>query len=207
MMKTELYKKLEVYDFKSLFEKKKYAYFLRGDYNLNIIGVRKYVEGNKVTNLYDDYLVVIYNVEGKEHRDIYNITTEPGLSYMGDVMFNPKGTAILKPAQYRSSWVLGKHRGKYTALCQSKPVTVYRDNDKDKIYDLDPKKTTTGVYGINIHRSNEYYTRKTVDQYSGGCQVFNDPKQFAQFIKVCKKQEALYGNSFTYTLLDEKDLI
>ena len=42
--------------------------------------------------------------------------------------------------------------------------------------------------------------------YSAGCQVFADPKDFAKFIELCKKQSTLYGNSFTYTLLDEKDL-
>lgn len=206
-MKSDFYKKCEMYDFQSLFKKKKYAYFTTGEYNLNIIGVRKHNPKNKVTNLYDDILVVIYKTKTKEQRKLYTITTEPGLYYMTKVLGNPKGTAILIPNQYRGCWKIGKHRGKYTALCQSKPVKVYRDGNKNDVYDLDPKTTDTGIFGINIHRSNEWYTRNYIDQYSAGCQVFNDPNEFTSFMKLCKEQEARYGNSFTYTLIDEKDMV
>ena len=47
------------------------------------------------------------------------------------------------------------HRGKYLALCQRKPVSVYRDNDKDKRYDLKDKTIDTGLFGINIHKSSD----------------------------------------------------
>jgi hypothetical protein len=205
MIKTELYARLLNYDFESLFNKKGYKYFTRGNYNLNIIGVRS-SNGNKVTNKYDDFLVVIYNANNKTKRVIYSITTEPGKHYMLTPM-NSKGAAILVPGQYCGTWQIDRHRGKYKALCQKKPVKVYRDNNKNLVYDLDPTKVDKGIFGINIHRSNEFYTRQTVDQYSAGCQVFNDPAQFASFMTLCEKQKALYGNSFTYTLINEKDLV
>ena len=201
----DLYTKCRNADFEKIFAKKGYKYFTQGDYNLNIIGVRS-DNNNKVTNKYDDYLVVIYRVNGKEKRNIYNITTEPGKYYMQTALGNAKGTAILVPNQYRGCWQIGKHRGKYDALCQKKPVSVYRDKNKDNVYDMNPKTITTGIYGINIHRSNEFYSRTTVDQYSAGCQVFTDPTHFRQFMVLCKKQKAIYGNSFTYTLLNEEDL-
>ena len=52
------------YDFKSLFAKKGYVFFTKGNYNLNIIGIR--TSGIKVTNIFDDYIVVIYNTPTKK---------------------------------------------------------------------------------------------------------------------------------------------
>lgn len=204
MVENSLTKKCENYDFEKLFANKGYAWFKNGFYNLNIIGVRKN-NNNKVTNKYDDVLIVDYKNLSGHQRKIYNITTEPGTYYMKNMM-NSKGTAILKPDQYRGCWQLALHRGKYKALCQRKAITVYRDGNKDDKYDLLPEKTSTGIYGINIHRSDTNWTRNTVDQYSAGCQVFNNPKDFAEFIDICKQQEKLYGNSFTYTLINEEDM-
>ena len=41
------------------------------------------------------------------------------------------GCAVLKPGQYRGSHKLRLHGGKYLALGQKKPVTVYRDNNRN----------------------------------------------------------------------------
>lgn len=204
-MKTQLYTKCKVCDFEKLFNKKGYAYFKKGNYNLNIIGVRSN-QDNKITNKYDDCLVVIYNTNTGWKRQIYTITTEPGLKYM-QAPDNAKGTAILAPGQYKGTYKIDKHRGKYDALCQrNKVVKVYRDNNKDNIYDYKPETINTGMFGINIHRSNEFWTRTTVDGYSAGCQVFNDPKEFNSFMLLAKKSAAIYGNSFTYTLINEQDI-
>ena len=112
---------------------------------------------------------------------------------------NSKGTAILVPGQYRGCWQIGLHRGKYKALCQKKEIKVYRDNNKDMIYDMNPENIDKGIFGINIHRSNEFYTRNTIDKYSAGCQAFNSPIEFNSFMRLCEEQRKLYGNSFTYT--------
>lgn len=204
-MKTKTHIKCKSFDFEKLFKKKGYAYFTKGNYNLNIIGVRSN-QNNKVTNKYDDCLVVIYNTELGWKRQIYTITTDPGKSIM-KAPSNTKGTAILAPGQYRGAYKIDKHHGKYDALCQrNKPVKVYRDNNKDDVYDYIPENTETGMFGINIHRSNEFWTRSTVDGYSAGCQVFNDPKEFISFMSLVKKSAAIYGNCFTYTLITEKDI-
>lgn len=204
-MKTTLYSKCITQDFKKLFEEKGYSFFTNGVYNLNIIGVRSN-NNNQVTNNYDDYLIVDYNTKSCHKRQIYSITTEPGKHYMINPM-NLKGTAILVPGQYKGCYQIALHRGKYKALCQRKPVKVYRDNNKDLIYDMNFETIDKGLFGINIHRSNEAWTRQTVDQYSAGCQVFNNPKDFLSFMNICEKQRELYGNSFTYTLITEDDLI
>lgn len=185
--------------------RKGYAYFKKGNYNLNLIGIRSN-QSNKVTNKFDDFMLVFYYIDGVLHKKIYNITTEPGLYYMKNKLCNPNGAAILVPNQYRSTWMIGKHNGKYDALCQCKQVSVYRDGNKDAVYDLNPKTIDTGLFGINIHRSNPYSTSTNVNDYSAGCQVFASPSDFKEFMSLCEKQRSLYGNSFTYTLLDEKDL-
>lgn len=204
-MKTQLYSKCKVFDFEAMFAKKKYAFFTKGKYNLNIIGIRSN-NNNKVTNQYDDYLVVMYDTNNGYSRQIYTITTEPGLSSMLKPI-NAKGTAILVPGQYRGAYTIAKHNGKYDALCQrNKSVKVYRDNNRNKIYDLNPSTEEIGMFGINIHRSNESYTRTTVDGYSAGCQVFNDPKEFVSFMNIVKKAAKIYGNCFTYTLVTEDEM-
>lgn len=186
-------------------DEKGYAYFKKGDYNLNIIGIRT-DHGNKVTNKFDDFLLVTYYVGGNLNLKVYPITTEPGRYYMKESLGNPKGTAILVPGQYRGCWQIGMHRGKYEALVQKKAVTVYRDGNMDLVYDMKPEKKDTGIFGINIHRSNPYGESVNIDNWSAGCQVFSNIKDFREFMELCRKQNALYGNSFTYTLLDEKDL-
>lgn len=204
-MKNQLYTKCKVCNFEKLFNKKGYTYFKKGNYNLNIIGVRSN-QGNKVTNKYDDYLILDYNTELGWKRQIYTITTEPGAALM-KAPTNVKGTAILAPGQYRGAYKIDKHGGKYDALCQrNKPVKVYRDNNKNEVYDYKPENIDVGLFGINIHRSNEFWTRTTVDNYSAGCQVFNDPKEFNSFMTLVKKSAKIYGNSFTYTLIEEQDI-
>lgn len=204
-MKTQLHIKCKSFNFEKLFDKKNYRYFTKGNYNLNIIGVRSN-QNNEITNKYDDCLVIIYNTNTGWKRKIYTITTEPGLSCM-KTPTNAKGTAILAPGQYIGTYKIDKHRGKYDALCQrNKPVKVYRDNNKNDVYDYIPENTDIGMFGINIHRSNEFWTRTTVDNYSAGCQVFNDPKEFNSFMNLVKKSASIYGNCFTYTLITEEDI-
>ena len=202
-MKTGLLARCTNYNFEKLFKAKGYAWFTKGNYNLNIIGVRS--NNNKVTDKYDDILVVDYNTDNCHKRVCYTITTEPGKYYMQNLC-NPKGAAILVPGQYRGCWQIGLHRGKYKALCQCKAVKVYRDNNKDMIYNMIPKSIDKGIFGINIHRSNKTCICNTVDKYSAGCQVFNDPVEFNAFMRLCEAQRKLYGNTFTYTLINEEDM-
>ena len=202
-MKTGLFTKCTTYNFEKLFKDKGYAWFTKGSYNLNIIGIRS--NNNKVTDKYDDILVVDYNTDNGHKRVCYTITTEPGKYYMQNLC-NPKGAAILVPGQYRGCWQIGLHHGKYKALCQRKAVKVYRDNNKDMIYNMTPKSIDKGIFGINIHRSNKTCICNTIDKYSAGCQVFNDPVEFNAFMRLCETQRKLYGNTFTYTLINEEDM-
>ena len=63
-------------------------------------------------------------------------------------------------------------------------------------------KETTGNYGINIHKAGQ--NSQDVDKWSAGCQVFQKSNDFADFMDLTTKHRNLYGNSFTYTLIDER---
>ena len=204
MIKTALYNKVLNYNFENLFKNKGYAYFTNGAYNLNIIGVR--ASGAVITNSFDDILLIIYKTPtGTWNRQLYQITTDPGQFYMNKPC-NSKGTAILVPGQYRGTYKIGLHRGKYKALCQNKSVKVYRDNNKDSVYDYDPNSLDEGMFGINIHKAGTL--SKRVDTWSAGCQVFASETEFRAFMNYCNKQIKYgHGDTFTYTLLKEEDLI
>lgn len=170
-------------------------------YNLNIIGVRS---SNSFTNKFDDNIVVIYrDADTKWVVKTYAATTDPGKNALVEPM-NKKGAAILVPGQYKSAYKLDLHRGKYIALCQRKPVKVYRDNNLDLEYDfVNPE---DGLFGINIHRSSTRGDTKYINSWSHGCQVFKKTADYYDFINLCEKSADIYGNSFTYTLLLEEDL-
>lgn len=187
---------------KKVMQSKGYAFFVNGNYNLNIIGVRS---KNREANKFDDWMLLVYKNNGVWLTRLYSITTDAGTYWL----MNPsdkRGTALLVPNQYRGVYSIDKHRNTYYALCQRNgKVKTYRDGDKDKILDMDASTITEGMYGINIHRSNPYNESVSVDKWSAGCQVFANPKDFEQFMEICYKAKDLWGNKFTYTLLLEED--
>lgn len=200
---NNLIDKIASADFSKILADKGYAYFTNGKYNLNIIGVRK--NGIKVTNRFDDFIVVEFiDNYGIKTRKVYPATTDPGLKSMENPV-NVKGCAILVPGQYRSCFKLGIHKGQYEAVVQYKPVKVYRDNNKDKVYDFNSKTIEDGMFGINIHKAGKAST--IVDGWSAGCQVFARKEDFDDFMKLAHRQISQgFGKLFTYTLITEEDL-
>lgn len=180
------------------FDKKGYKFF-KGTYNVNIIGIRS---KNMVPDKFDDLLVVIYqNYLNQTVVKRFDMTTDPGLYYLENPI-NIKGTAILFPDQYKGAFALGKHKG-YPALVQVKNMKVWRDNNRDSNFnagDLDE-----GNFGLRIHRAYKKGSTK-VGKWSAGCQVVAEPVEFDYFIRICTEAATIYGNSFTYTLLLEKEL-
>lgn len=202
-MNGSLFQKINKVDFSKILTNKGYVYFTNGKFNLNIIGIRKNTD--VITNQFDDYIVIEFiDGFGVKTRYVFPATTRPGI----DTMINPtniKGCAILVPGQYRSCWKLGYHKGKYEALVQYKPVKVYRDNNKDKIYDFDSNTIDEGTFGINIHKAGNHST--IVGNWSAGCQVFANKEDFDKLMKLAHYQISQgHGKLFTYTLLTEGDL-
>ena len=180
-----------------------YVVFTRGSYNLNIIGIRS---ANRSGGAFDDQIHLVFKDEFGNWVDLgFQCTTDAGSYYLEGKGGNSKGCAILKAGQYRGVYRIDKHRGKYEALCQRKgKVTVYRDDNRDNVLDMDESKTSTGYFGINIHRASAVNETVSVDRYSAGCQVLNNPMEFTIFMAICKKGADRWGNSFTYTLLEER---
>ena len=171
------------------------------DFDVNIVGVRNSSTGDKVTNVFDDFLTVSYKEGGEWKFHIWPATTDPG--HKGVMEYhNAAGVARLVPGQYRGSHTIGLHQGKYEALKQQKPVKVYRDKDKDMQYDENI--IQEGVFGINIHKAGADSTY--VENWSEGCQVFKKSVDFDSFMKIMNKAASIHGKSFTYTLIESKDI-
>ena len=170
-------------------------------YDVNIVGVRNSSTGTKVTNVFDDHLTISFKENGEWKFFIWSATTDPGKKGVQQ-FHNKDGVARLVPNQYRGSHTIRLHQGKYEALGQAKNVKVYRDANKDLNYD--ENKITEGLYGINIHKAGQDST--WVENWSEGCQVFKRVKDFDEFMKICKKASKIHGNSFTYTLIESKDI-
>jgi hypothetical protein len=188
---------------KRVFKDKGYVFFdNKKSWNVNIVGIRN---SESKANRFDDIMLVVYR-NGRKNWEVktYQITTDPGLYWLKKP-FYIAGTAILVPDQYRSTYKIDYHNGKYEALCQRlDKVKVYRDPNKDDILDHVKESIVEGKFGINIHKAGSNSTR--VEKWSAGCQVFARSSEFNDFMKLVNKSADLYGNSFTYSLITDVDM-
>jgi len=168
-------------------------------HDLNIVGIRT---DDNHANSFNDWLVVFYKFGSTWNKFPFPCTTDPGVYYRENPA-NVRGTAIIKPGQYRGAYKIGKHRG-YTALQQKGPITVYRDADQNDTLDINGEEDH-GIHAVNIHRASKNHASTQVDKWSAGCQVLQDPEHFNFLMAMCRKAAVKYGNSFTYTLLEESD--
>lgn len=195
-------------DMSHVFEQMGYAFFKKGDYNLNIIGIRSR-SGSAQT--FDDNMLVVYKVKSKWCVECYEITTEPGTRILKRPLKEVahKGTAILVPDQYRGVYQIGWHGSKskgHVALCQrGGKVKVWRDNNRDEKPDYHGP-ADEGWYGINIHRHRGSSAQINTNGVSAGCQVFRSNTDFNAFMKTCESAKKKWGNNFTYTLLTQSEV-
>ncbi|WP_153034517.1 hypothetical protein [Serratia plymuthica] len=181
------------------------------EWNINIVGVRS--SGNDPSK-FDDYLFVFYRDGVDWSCHTFNITTDPSIKYLQTPLKEvyDEGTAILKEGQYISAYEINWHKkgseSAHKALCQNLgEVTVYRDNTYDEKMDLIPGTEESGFFGINIHRGPSNGDANTFNwNYSAGCQVFSNNRDFDTFLTLCLNSYRNFGNTFTYTLLNESDL-
>lgn len=172
-------------------------------YELNILGIRA---DSIIPNRFDDEIHTFFkNNTNQWVHYIFPATTDPGTYWLRSPM-HPQGTAILMQGQYKDAYQIGLHRGQYYALVQRNPVTVIRDYDRNAILDFQNGRKDTGLFGINIHRASLNGTTKTVDNYSAGCQVLANINDFNLLMQLAEKHRQLYGNSFTYTLIDKRSI-
>lgn len=185
-----------------------HKYFSKGILNVNIIGIRNSNTGGRVTNKFDDTMTISYidwNMDW-QYRE-YDCTTDPGDDHVDNPMME-KGVAILKPGQYPKSHKIRLHAGKYEALGQQNNVKVYRDANKDGVYDYNEDTVDEGIFGINIHRATALSgkTSTYIDKWSAGCQVIASNDDWHEFLNICQEARSEWGNNFTYTLIESKDI-
>ena len=176
-----------------------FVIFDKEDFDLNIIGERN---PNGEADKFDDWIHVLYLERGIWQWHAYRCTTDAGMYYLKNYS-RSSGTAILcHPQQMRGAYQLEYHKGKYEALCQRKPVAVWRDRNKDHIHDM-MGEPDVGYFGINIHRSNlSPEGARRVGKYSAGCTVIQRPADFDELVDLCKTQIRRTGyDTFTYTLI------
>jgi len=183
---------------KAILKSKGFLLFTR-PYELNIVGLR--AKDTKPNTFQDEIHVFYKETATKWNYHVYKATTDPGTFWLKNPAA-PQGTAILMEGQYKNCYGLGIHHGEYLALVQVRPITVYRDYDRTEMIQLKDATKQTGMFGINIHHAKSKGTTKYIDNYSAGCQVFANAEDFAEFIQLCQKHKSLYGNEFTYTLID-----
>jgi len=172
--------------------------FFESEKSINRIGVRL---SDELTNTFDDsYLVAVVIGGIGQVFQFDNFTTDAGYKYLKEKFLNPKGCALLVPAQYLGMHKIGLHRGKYEAFVQKAKCSVYRDINKDNV--IDKSIIDTGLFGINEHHA---YGKNTIGGYSAGCQVHCHENQLNVALSLAKVSSELYGNSFTYTLLEKED--
>lgn len=191
---------------------KGYTVFEKDDqpHNLNIIGIRaKEPEFDR----FKCRLVHFWKHQGEWQLVSWPITTLPGERYMVDKLLSPLGCAILAPGQHRDAYGLRLHRGVYQAMCQNDtPVPVYRDKDRDRVYDMVPASIQRGAFGINIHATEnpddgiDTPVLSRIGSHSAGCQVFARVQDFVDGREQWRLARSLYGNTSTYTLLEGGDL-
>lgn len=169
-------------------------------YDLNLFGIRT---EHTADNTFNDWVGAMYLDEDRWSCFAFPATTDPGLYWRLHPM-NVDGTAMLKPGQYRGAYKVGTHKG-YPALQQRAPVKVYRDADRDAELEPDESTVQEGLFGINIHRASSRRPSDTVDKWSAGCQVLQDPLHFDFLMALAGRAAEIYGNSFTYTLIAEAD--
>lgn len=181
---------------------KRKSYELKtGTYQLNIFGVRANTQAN---NKFDDLVGVIYKDYGNVwNLRLYEATTDPGFYFLENPA-NVHGTAILMEGQHKNSHRIGFHKNQYRALVQNKPLPVWRDNNRDHVYNFDPSVVDTGLFGINIHHAGAH--SENVNNWSAGCQVLAILTEFEDLMELIDLNvENKWGEVFTYTLFSEKD--
>lgn len=174
-------------------------------FKLNLIGVRNSAATDQ--KKFDDQIAYFhYDSNGRLIGKVVPATTDPSTYFLNQPM-NPKGAAILEAGEYKDTWQIGLHRGKYKALVQVKPVTVIRDDDRNSYINYFAP-TQTGLFGINIHRASLTKNNVTeIGQDSAGCQVFQNASDFNSMMGMAETSQSKYGNNFSYILIDERDTL
>lgn len=150
---------------------------------------------NTRINAFNDFITVSERIDSVGNKlHVFKGTTLPGLPMLLKPI-NTKGTAVMVPGFYKNCYALGLHKNK-EALVQVSPIKVFRDANRNDIFDMDESKIEEGMFGINIHRAGK--ASKIIGNWSAGCQVLQNEEDFEKLIRLCKRS---YKCRFSYSLI------
>jgi len=186
------------------------------NYNCFLFGVRNQ-NRNQSSDAFDDLIGVIYPFERKLNMELFEATTDPSVTELVKPTFTEaqrNGTAIIAEGQYRGVYQIGHHgvgSWRHRALVQVRPIKIYRDSNRDQTLDLEPERTTEGLYGVNLHMAHPRAVIQRIQGYSAGCQVIQDPADYQRLMYILGMQQVTFaqmqlrgGDRFSYTLMLEQ---
>jgi hypothetical protein len=176
-------KKKMIQRIKGLLKRRGFELFTQ-PFELNIIGLR-----NKNPKIADE-IHVFYKINAKNwNYHIYEAITDPVVLLEGK-----RDSLLLKERQYKDCYSIGLHNGKVKVLIQSNPVTVIKNHNRDSF--LQEGKSVSGLFNIDIIPAS------AIEKTDEGNQVFLSNENFKEFMALCEKHKELYGNKFSYSLID-----
>jgi len=162
-------------------------------YELNIVGLRN----RNVRNA--DEIHVFYKINSRNwNYHVYEAITDSATIWQGKAPY-PLRPVLLAEGQYKGAYKLGKHKNT-DALVEVKPVTVVRDLDRSSLMSAGTK--TSELFGIDILAATEEGETISLDIQDEGCQLLLGDENFKEFLGYCGKHKELYGNEFSYSLID-----
>lgn len=183
-----------------------HGYRLHEDGRCNTFGIRS---RNSQAGQFDDWLGILRKVGTRWELDLWRATVDPGLYYLEDHLLDSSGCAILCPGQYKDTYKLDLHRGKYRALCQrAGAVKIYRDANRNAVLDRKADHIEAGWFGINVHYDGYSETNpgNVNRRASAGCQVFAVRADFYEALELWNDHAKHFANLFDYTLFDEEKI-
>lgn len=193
---------------------KGYPVFDGRDFDLTLFGIRTNIGGptgqSRQYDTFDDHIGVLWREQGKMQMLLVDGTTDPGLYYLQHPI-NADGTAIMVPDHYPGLWQKGPHgRGRVDAFRQKGEVAVYRDRDRDNYLDMGGHiSVQRGTrFWINLHPATYRVggRARSIGQWSAGCQVIQDWKDWSRFVRLRDEQIRRTGvDSFSYSLVTRAD--
>jgi hypothetical protein len=176
-------KKKMIQRIKGLLKRRGFELFTK-PFELNIVGLR-----NKNPKTADEIHVFYKINERNWNYHIYEGITDPVVLLQGKT-----DSLLLKEGQYRDCYSIGLYHDKVKALIQGKPVTVLKNYNRDSF--LAEGKSVTGLFQIDIIPAS------AVEKTDRSSQLLLGDENFKEVMSLCEKHRELYGNSFTYSLID-----
>ena len=206
-------------------------------YRMNIVGVRLKKAGEEYTNKFDDTLYIFYKDDTSKWiisnykvstlpsnriyitpTMYYNFDTKPNATEtinkyitMKEYFYYLEGTGvpILAEAQYINSFSIARSPsfGVYAedALVSISDLAILYDEARNSNNIVFSRETVTSSVKINIQRG--YPSGKLLDGWGTGNILFDNETSLRNFIDLCRLQVEKATNTFTFTLLNNSDII